>query len=282
MRGDDFPRGDLERGKQRRRAMSGVVVALAGQSAPVWQLQIALRPLQSLDRRLFIDAQNNRFGGSVHIKADDIGGLGGELGIVALAPGLARRQIDLVVPQTAPDILNVDVTQRLSQQRSTPAGKAFRRRLVQKSQDPFVRRRRIEGLLTRTRLVFQPIQTVVGIAMPPAADNPRLNPNLLGNRTGAAAFSRQQHNPRSLQILLHRTRRTATSLQLLAITPRKANFSCFGYHPNLESRLTFLEKGVLGRPMARPCRTMRRRWYFEVCISWAELAIATLASSCCA
>ncbi|MDH6179087.1 hypothetical protein M2307_008075, partial [Bradyrhizobium japonicum] len=32
----------------------------------------------------------------------------------------------------------------------------------------------------------------------------------------------------------------------LAIFPRKVDFSCFGYHPDLESRLTFQEKWVLG------------------------------------
>ncbi|WP_284279148.1 hypothetical protein, partial [Bradyrhizobium liaoningense] len=34
-------------------------------------------------------------------------------------------------------------------------------------------------------------------------------------------------------------------LKHLAIFPRKVDFSCFGYHPDLESRLTFQEKWVL-------------------------------------
>jgi hypothetical protein len=37
--------------EQCRGAMPLVVVALPGQGASVWQLQIALRPLQGLDRR---------------------------------------------------------------------------------------------------------------------------------------------------------------------------------------------------------------------------------------
>ena len=65
MSRDDLSGGDFERGKQRRRAVPLVIVALAGQGAPVGQLQIALRPLQCLDRRLLIDAQNNRLGGRV-------------------------------------------------------------------------------------------------------------------------------------------------------------------------------------------------------------------------
>ncbi|MGY3610795.1 hypothetical protein ACWGRJ_43545, partial [Bradyrhizobium sp. Lot11] len=34
-------------------------------------------------------------------------------------------------------------------------------------------------------------------------------------------------------------------LKHLAIFPRKVDFSCFGYHPYLESRLTIQEKWVL-------------------------------------
>jgi hypothetical protein len=77
--------------------MTLVVVALAGQSASVWQLQITLGALQRLDRRLLVNAQHNGLGGRIDIEANNIGGFGGKLGIVALAPGFAGRQIDLVV-----------------------------------------------------------------------------------------------------------------------------------------------------------------------------------------
>src|SRR6202011_1556862 len=59
MRRDDPPGGDLECGEQGRGAVPLVVVALPGQGASIRQLQIALRPLQGLDRRLFIDTENN-------------------------------------------------------------------------------------------------------------------------------------------------------------------------------------------------------------------------------
>jgi len=49
MRCDDLPGGDFERRKQRCRSMPLVIMALAGQSAAVGQLQIALRSLQSLN-----------------------------------------------------------------------------------------------------------------------------------------------------------------------------------------------------------------------------------------
>ncbi|MGY3611073.1 MULTISPECIES: hypothetical protein, partial [unclassified Bradyrhizobium] len=40
-------------------------------------------------------------------------------------------------------------------------------------------------------------------------------------------------------------------LKHLAIFPRKVDFSCFGYHPYLESRLTIQEKWVLVHLRAR-------------------------------
>src|SRR6476661_9509045 len=84
MRRDDPPGGDFKRCEQRRGAVPLVVVALAGQGAPVRQLQIALRPLQGLDRRLFVDTENNRLGRWIDIEADHIGGFRRERGIVAL------------------------------------------------------------------------------------------------------------------------------------------------------------------------------------------------------
>ena len=73
-----------------------VIVALTGQGAPIRQLQIALCPLQRLDRRFFVDAKDNGFGRRIDIEANNVGGLGCKLWIIALAPGFATRQIDLV------------------------------------------------------------------------------------------------------------------------------------------------------------------------------------------
>ena len=79
-----------------------------------------------------------------------------------------------------------------------------------------------------------------------APNQPRLYADILGDRSGAATSRRQQNNPGSLQITLQCHRRSATSFQHRAILPRNADFSCFGNHPDLESRLTFQGKQVLG------------------------------------
>jgi hypothetical protein len=88
-------------------------VALAGQGAAIGQLQIALRSLQSLDRGLFVHAEHNRLLGRGDIEADNIGGFGRKVRVVALTPGLANREVNLVAAQEAPDILDVDIAQRL-------------------------------------------------------------------------------------------------------------------------------------------------------------------------
>src|SRR5436190_16679767 len=242
---NDLSGGDVERGKQGRGAVPLVIVALASQGTSVRQLQIALRPLQGLDRRLFVDTQNNRLGGRIDIEADHIGGFRRELGVVALTPRFASRKIDIVLTQEAPDILNVNVAQALGQQRTRPPRKPHGRRLVQKRQNALVRRPAVDRPLASPGKVLEPAKTVIGKAPPPMADNARLNPNFFGDRSRAAALGRQQHDPRPPHVTLRRARRPASRLKHLAYLRLQPNFSCFGNHPNLESRITCEIKWVL-------------------------------------
>src|SRR4029077_13843385 len=221
----------------------------------IGQLQITLRSLQSLDRGLLVYAQYNGLRRRRDIEADNIGGFGRKVRVVALTPGLASREVNLVAAQEPPDILDVNIAQRLGQQRAGPARKPLRWRLIQQLQNPLVGRLRINRLLARPRLVLQPFKAMVGIAMPPKADHLRLDPNFLGDRPSAAPVRRQQNYLRPLQIALQRHRRATTRLKHLAVFPRKVDFSCFRYHPDLESRLTIKEKCVLGI------------WIPEVCFS---------------
>jgi hypothetical protein len=107
-----------------------------------------------------------------------------------------------VTAQEPPDILHVNIAQHPGQQGPGPTCEPVRRRFVQQPQNPLVGGLRIDRLLAWPRLVLQSFQAMVGIAMPPKADNPRLDPNFLGNRAGAAPGRRQQNYPRSLQIAL--------------------------------------------------------------------------------
>ena len=120
--------------------------------AAIGQVQTALRSLQSSDRRLFVHAQRNALLGRGDTEANNIGGLGG----VALTPGLASREVNHVAAQEPPDILDVNIAQRLGQQGSGPACKPGWWRFVQQPQNPLVGGLRIDRLLARPRLVFQP------------------------------------------------------------------------------------------------------------------------------
>lgn len=95
----------------------------------------------------------------------------------------------------------------LNHQASPPQGGSPRRlTLIQQLQNPLVGGLRIDRLLAGPRLVLQPFKAVIGIAVPPKANNPRLNADFFGDRAGAAPVRRQQNYPRPLQIALQRHR----------------------------------------------------------------------------
>ena len=60
-------------------------MAVPGEGAAVLELEIALRPFQGLDVRLLVDREYESALGRIKIEADDLRGLGDEIGIVALA-----------------------------------------------------------------------------------------------------------------------------------------------------------------------------------------------------
>jgi hypothetical protein len=73
-------------------------------------------------------------------------------------------------------------------------------------------------------------------------DNTRLNAYFLGDQTRAAVFGRQQHYLRPLHVALRPARGPAARLKSLGYLRPEPNFSCFGNHPDVESRLTRKEK----------------------------------------
>ena len=136
MAGGDLAGEHVESGEQGRRAVALVVVAVAAERSPVGQLQIALGPFERLDVRLLVDRQHDGVVRRVEVEPDDLGGLGDEVGIVALAPRLARGEIDLLAAQETPDGLVRHIDQLSRQQRRRPAAVARRRRLIEQRQDP--------------------------------------------------------------------------------------------------------------------------------------------------
>ena len=54
--------------------MAFVIVRLAGDGAPIGQLQIALRAFERLNGRFFVDREHDRVVGRRHVEPDDLGG----------------------------------------------------------------------------------------------------------------------------------------------------------------------------------------------------------------
>src|SRR5262249_40188874 len=79
----DLSGGNLEGSKQGRSAVTLVVMAMTGERPASGELQVSLRPLQRLDRRLFVDTDDDGVLRRRDIEPNDIGGFGGEFGIVS-------------------------------------------------------------------------------------------------------------------------------------------------------------------------------------------------------
>src|SRR5262245_9740330 len=159
----------LEGGKQRRGAVTLVVVALAAQRPPAGQFEIALGALQRLDRGLLIDANDDRVVRRRHIEPDNISRLGDEVRIAALAPGFAARKVNLLLAQNPPDMLLMHIAQMCRNQRAGPARVSVRRRFVQDFENAFVGLRRVARCLAWPWLVLEPLKAMIGKAVPRAS-----------------------------------------------------------------------------------------------------------------
>ena len=119
--------------------MAFVIVRLAGDGAPIGQLQIALRAFERLKSTVFRRPQARSRCRARHVEPNDLGGLGRKFRVIALTPGFAPRQVDLLGAQETPNILHMNVAKPLGDQRPGPVGVAFRRRSVEQRQDAPVR-----------------------------------------------------------------------------------------------------------------------------------------------
>ena len=214
VRGGDLAGCYLEGGKQGGGAVALVIVAMAGQRPAVRELEIALRSLQRLDRGLLVDTDDDRVLGRRHIEPDHVGGLGHELGIVALTPGFAPGEVDLLRAQQAPDILDFGIAERGRQQRPCPAGIALGRRLIQQRQDALVRLCRVLRLSAPLARFVEARKPLPGVANPPLRRRPGCTSNRSSNRPARNAVRCQQHDPRPLPQPVLRPRRTRQALKL--------------------------------------------------------------------
>ncbi len=220
----------------RRRAVPLVVVAVPCQGAPVRQLEVALGAFERLDRRFLVKAQDDRVVGRRHVEADDICGLGGKLGVRALAPALAAAEIDLLLAQRSPDILHVDVAQCLGDQRSVPTCKACGGWRIEHRANALVGLLAVDRRRAGTRQVIEPVEPFASKASPPQADRGGGGLELTRDLTGRGPLGRLQHDPYPQQLPLLRGRGAQPSLQLRALLRLQPNLDCIRNHRHVESR----------------------------------------------
>jgi len=119
--------------------------------SPAGKRQIALSPLQRLDRGRLVDRQHHGVVRGILIKTNDSSALRHKRGIRALTPGFAARQVDLPSGQEAPNVLRVDVGQFARQQRSCPVGITRRRRtILHRQKQPFTNKALFYSILFAT------------------------------------------------------------------------------------------------------------------------------------
>src|SRR6516225_6751857 len=130
------PGSHLQSCKERGGAVTLVFVSKAGQCATVGQADPALRPLQSLNAGFFVDAEHQRVLRRIQIEAYHISSLAAELRIRAHTPTLSTLKMQVVLSHHPPDLVLAHIAQMLGQQPSVPAAVAYRRRLIERLQDP--------------------------------------------------------------------------------------------------------------------------------------------------
>ena len=232
-------------------AVMTAVAALAEVSGA--ELRAALKQMWATDKATFdptttslaalvrgvvddqLDGPTPNDGRSVGDLLDHIGGLGGKLRIIALAPRLLTGNIDLVRAQDTPNLLLVNVAQFGRDQPAHPARISRRRGTFQHCQNASGSLSGVLRLRARARLVGQARQSFAGITSPPSAHCVRHHIEIFGNRPRRASFCRQQNYPRTKRIALRRRGRPNPCLKHRSILRSYPDFYRLGNHPMLES-----------------------------------------------
>ena len=132
--------------------------------------QPCARSFERLDRRLLVNAQNNRIFWRRHVQASHIGSLCPKIRVITLAPARASAEIDFLLAQRTPNILHAGIAGFLGNQRPVPTGKTFRRGLAEHGADALAGRITVFRRSTGTRQIIKAFEPFTNKAMPPYAD----------------------------------------------------------------------------------------------------------------
>ena len=171
-----------------------IVLEAVALNSPWRQRQNGIEPIQSLNGGLFIDAEHGSMLGRIQIKADDVGRLGLEIGVVAghvpLKPvGLQTS----LLPNAMHGILAHSQSRR--QLTATPVRRAILGRLAGRSQNPRPQpgsehRRLLSGVSC-----VQSVQSMRQKALLPAADRWSCRSQPLLDRAVRGALGQHQNQP---------------------------------------------------------------------------------------
>src|ERR1700676_827288 len=112
-----------------------------------WMRSSKAEQLQSLNAGFFVYAEHQRVLWRIQVKAYHIGSLATELRIGAHAPALPTLKMQVVLSHHPPDLVLAHIAQMLGQQPPIPAAVAWRRRLIERFQDPLFGKRSVLAAL---------------------------------------------------------------------------------------------------------------------------------------
>ena len=216
---DHRPLQDAQGGEQRRRPMPDIVVGhcpgLAG-----FDRQARLSAIERLNLALLIHRQHDGVARRGHVEADNRLQFGEEVGIAALLKGAQAMRLKLV---RRPDPLHR--AQRnahgLCQHPSGPVGRLAQRLRAGECYDlgrQRVAEWRLAGLAGL--VAQQAIDTGFGVASLPAPDRRAADASFASDRSHVETVGREQHDPRSSDMLLRTITIGDDRCQALAILGR--------------------------------------------------------------
>ncbi len=172
-----------------------VLVGEARECPAVGQAEPALGTFEGLNVGLLVDAQHERALGRVEVQPDDVGRLGGELGVRADAPAPSPAQADPVAPQGPPYLVRTDVAQVGREERAGPGRVARRRRCVEGGEDALLGRGVVADPGPGTGRVDEATEAVARETGPPLAHPGRPRRELAGDLVGSHAVRGSQDDP---------------------------------------------------------------------------------------
>ena len=225
---DDRPIKNIQRGKERRRAITLVVMGHRSAFSRL-ERQARLSAVERLDLAFLVDGDDDGVSRRIHVKANDVLDLLGEFGIVG---AFERAQAVGLKTMSRPQALDGSKrnVERLGHRAAGPMGGLsgrFRTGQLQHFRDGLCGQRRLAGF---ARLVMQePINTLLAVSLLPAPYCGTTEASLACHFNHRQAFSREQDDLRPLDMLQWAIAVADNGEQSLAISHRDDDIDSLGH-----------------------------------------------------